>query len=259
MVRSAPRRRFGAALGTLALLLVAPQARAQVPLSGISMSWNDCVGGATASPDLSFGCNDNVSLFRLVCALALDTTQSDLIGAELVVDLQSSVASVPDWWRLDGTGAAGCRAGALTASFDFSASPACTDAWLGQGFGDVQGFSIGPPDHPMASQARIKAVAAVTSDHAVRLDPGVQYGVIELVLSATRSTGAGACAGCSSHGCLVLNSILLRRVPGQGSDVFLIAPASAASNWATWQGTGADCAAVPTRRKTWGQIKSLYR
>ena len=241
------------------MLPAAPGARAQAPLTGISMNWNDCPGGASSSPDLAFACNTNLGSFPLVCSLALDSTVTDVIGAELVVDLQPSTSVVPDWWRLDGSGAGGCRAGALAASFDFSASPGCTDAWLANGFGGIQSVSIGPPDHPLMSQARIKAVAAVTSDQAVALGPGVQYGVIELMLSTTKSTGTGACAGCALSACLVLNSILLRRIPTTGPDVYLIAPASAASNWATWQGTGANCIAVPTRRPTWGQIKSLYR
>ena len=32
----------------------------------------------------------------------------------------------------------------------------------------------------------------------------------------------------------------------------------AGSNFATWQGVGPSCALVPTKRATWGLVKSLY-
>jgi hypothetical protein len=61
--------------------------------------------------------------------------------------------------------------------------------------------------------------------------------------------------------CLVLNSILVRRSPGAvGGDSFVSTPGPGDANRATWQGTGADCSAVPVRRQsTWGAVKSLYR
>ena len=254
--RSAPRRAFGVG-AALALLLVAGAARAALP--GISLDWHDCPGGATSSADLTFDCSSNTAQFPLVGSLLLSAPEMNLIGAELVIDVQHTAATMPDWWRLDGSGSGGCRAGALSTSFDFTGTPGCTDAWLANGFGGIQSFSIGPPDHPALNQARIKVVAAVTSDNAVTMNANVQYGVVITLLSSDHSTGAGICAGCPGRACLVLNSILLRRVPGMGADLFLSTPASAQSNWATWQGSGADCALVPVRRMTWGAIKSLYR
>jgi hypothetical protein len=240
-------------------MFVAPASAGTPPQPGIAMSWTDCAGGVSATQDQAFACDNNVSQFPLACAAALDSSVDGVIGAELVVDVQLSTGSMPDWWRLDGSGTGGCRAGGITASFDFSSSPRCTDAWAGQGFGNVASFTIGPPDHPQMNQARIKAVAAVTSDHAATLTPGFEYGFVLLKLSATRTTGAGACAGCALSACLVLNSILVRRLPASGADVYLTSTAGPSANWATWQGTGADCAAVPARRRTWGEIKSLYR
>jgi hypothetical protein len=31
------------------------------------------------------------------------------------------------------------------------------------------------------------------------------------------------------------------------------------SDWARWQGNGADCALVPVKNKTWGEVKAMYR
>jgi hypothetical protein len=67
---------------------------------------------------------------------------------------------------------------------------------------------------------------------------------------------SGACAGCSTGACIVLNSVELVRLPGAiGGNVTLTTPGS---NFATWQ-AGAACVTVPVRNRTWGQVKALYR
>jgi hypothetical protein len=44
-----------------------------------------------------------------------------------------------------------------------------------------------------------------------------------------------------------------------GGDLLLDTPGPEGANRATWQGSGADCDAVPVRARTWGLLKSLYR
>ena len=238
----------------------ATRAHAAPPAPGLSLTWNDCPGGATASQNLSYACNGNTDSFQLVCSLVVQNAIAGVIGAELVIDLQSSdPVAVPDWWRLDGSGTGGCRAGGFDTIFDFSTNPGCTDAWQGNGFGGNQGFSVGLPDHPSPTQARIKEVAAVTSTNAVTLSPGVVYGLLKLVINSSSTTSGPACAGCAEPACLVFNSVWIRVKPSAGSDVFISNGSSLGSNWATWQGTGASCVSVPVRRPTWGAIKSLYR
>lgn len=239
--------------------MAASPAAVQSPLPGISLDWNDCPGGATSTSDLSYACASNSDNLSLICSAVTSVALANTIGVELVVDIQHSAPSLPDWWRFDASGTGGCRGGALSFAFDYPAGPSCTDAWAFNGFGGLQRFSIGSPDHPFTNQARIVAVAAVTSDNAVTLAPSVTYGLIRMIISTVNTTGAGACAGCITKACLVFNSALIRRISGAGGDVFLSTAAFAGSNWATWQGTGADCSQVPTRRKTWGEIKSLYR
>ena len=262
------RRALGAAPSVPALVVAicvcgsATRVRAAPPGPGLSLTWNDCPGGLSASQDLSYACNGNTDTFQLLCSLVVQQAISGVIGAELVIDLQSSdPVAVPDWWYEDGSGTGGCRAGGFdtSTSFDFSADPGCTDAWGGQGFGGNQGFSVGLPDHPSPTQARIKEVAAVTSSNAVTLSPGVVYGLFKVAIRSDRTTSGPACAGCAESACLVFNSVWIRRLPVAGSDVFISNGSSLGSNWATWQGTGASCVSVPVRRPTWGAIKSLYR
>jgi hypothetical protein len=226
---------------------------------GLTLAWNDCLGGAGAAQNLAYACSGENDVFTLYCALAVAQSVPGVIGAEVVVDIEHASASLPDWWQLGGSGTGGCRAGVLSASYDFSADPGCTDAWQTLGFGGIQGFTVGPPDHTFPNQARIKAVAAVTSDHAVTLLPGTEYGIVKLCISSQHTTGANACAGCAEAACLVFQSAILRVLPGVGSDLLIGEAAAPSADFATWQGTAADCSAVPARRTTWGTLKALYR
>jgi hypothetical protein len=228
--------------------------------SGLSLTWNDCPGGATATSGITYACTGNTDTLQLICSVAVPQTITGVLGAELVIDIQSAdPLSVPDWWRFDGSGTLGCRAGGFDAGYDFSANPGCTDAWLGNGFGGLQGFSVGPPDHTFMNQARLKVVAAVVSTNAVTLNPGITYGLIKLLINSNNTTGGSACGGCGTSECLVLQSAIILVQPGSGSNVTIGSAASPGSDWATWQGTAANCSAVPVRRSTWGAIKSLYR
>jgi len=231
-------------------------ARAAVP--GLSLTWNDCPGGISASSGITNACNSDADTLQLVCSVVVQNTITGVIGAELVVDMQSADATqIPDWWRMDGSGAAGCRAGLLDTGFDFTANPACNDPWHGNAFGGNQGFAVGPPAHPFLNQARILEVAAVTSNDAVTLTAGTTYALLKLVINTARTVSA-SCAGCGESACLVFNSVLLRVLPASGSDVTINTPAGVGTNWATFQGTAANCSAVPVRHTTWGAIKSLY-
>ena len=244
--RYAASRLFLGAIAIFALGTCLGVAHAAPPPAGISMRWNDCAGGPTATSGITYACNGDADTMQLVCSVVVPSTMTNVIGAELVIDIQhSNPTSIPDWWRLDGSGTMGCRAGGIDIGFDFSANPGCTDTWLGNGFGGLQGFTVGPPDHPLMNQGRVKEVAAVLSSQEVSLTAGTTYGLLKVVFNSSRTTTGMVCPGCGGSACLVFNSVWIRVRPGSGSDVFLSMPASAESNWATWQGTAANCTAVP--------------
>jgi len=246
----------------LLLALACAVARAQdvSAAEAIYLSWSDCIApGSAAQPDQLFGCGSNAQTFELLCAFTLPfATGADVIGVEVVVDVQHSEATLPPWWMMAASGQ--CRSGDLIASVDFSDNPGCADPWQGAAAGEVQGFDIGMP-RALPSQVRIKAVAGVPSPSARTLDATTTYNALKLVISSDHSAPPVQCAGCNEPACLVLNSILVRRLSGApGGDIQLVLPGAGNANRATWQGgVGADCALVPARRTTWGEIKSLYR
>lgn len=263
--RSARRRAVTPAprciLATLAPLLILVASLAGVlpvrAASGLYLTWDDCPLSGSAFPNMTSFCDVSTGQNILVAAFTMPQPRDSVLGVEVVVDVQHSSPSMPDWWHFE-TG--GCRTGALSQSgADFTGLSGCVDPWQGNGFGGIQGYSIGPPDHPMSNQSRIKVVAAVIASSAASLDATSMYYAVKIVISNEKTAPPGQCTGCQGAACLVLNSILVRRIPGSSGDEFLQTPGPANANWATWQGTAADCSMVPVRRATWGRLKSLYR
>lgn len=230
---------------------------------GLYLSWNDCASGGGASR-LTSACDTNAGSRRLYCAFRLPLPLDQVLGIEVVVDLQAEGATLPDWWHLEPANPAsgtppGCRYGSLSASQNFTGETGCADFWHDAGSAVVQGYTPGDPPGG-AARARIKAAVALSSPDVASLDDTRMYYGVKLVLDDAKTVDPGSCAGCFTNVCLVLNAVWIKRAPGAaGGDRLLETPGSGNANWATWQGTTQDCVAVPVRRTTWGQLKSLYR
>lgn len=238
----------------LALLLAFGCVKPACSLAGpsLTLAWADCLAGAGTHNQV-FGCGSNSVEFLLFPAFELATSVDSVFQLEVVIDLQHSSVTLPDWWRLD---PGQCRADQAIADVAF-AGTGCMDPWSGVGISAIQGYLTGPPGRS-SSQARILIAATVPSSQAVTLQSGVTYAAARVRLRTGNST---TCAGCSGSACLVLNSIQLQRlaVTGPGT-ITLTVPPNETANWVTWQGgVGADCATVPVRNQTWGAVKSLYR
>jgi len=102
------------------------------------------------------------------------------------------------------------------------------------------------------------AVGTLPQD-AVALLGNASYTACRILLRTTNTVSCND--GCSTPACMVFNSLLIRRFHTPADEEILISgPEAGGSDRIVWQGgTGADCAAVPTRRATWGAVKALYR
>jgi hypothetical protein len=223
------------------------------PAPGLYLSWNDCPGGASASPSATFSCDTESGEQDLIPAFVLSSPIDSVIAVEIVVDIQFAGFSVPSWWHLE---PAGCRFGRLAPSTLPPPANACANFWnqdLSAGFL----YLIGQP-RGGANQARMVVSFALPDVKAARrLEADSLYLAARLALLHSNPTN---CVGCSTSACLVLNSILIGRVPGAaGGDVLLTTPGPADANRATWQGSSANCSTVPVRPSTWGRLKGLYR
>lgn len=217
----------------------------------LRMHWDQCDGPG----ERTFVCTENVTDHALVVSLTTAAEIDSLLAVEVVVDVQVQGGDLSDWWALDPKG---CRFGQLRADTDFSLTSACTDAWLGAGAGQIQGFVVGMP-RGGPGQARIHATAGVPSNQMATLTSGAGYDLLRVVVGSARSAGPNVCSGCVLPACLVVNSVRYVR-PVQAEPLTDVAGDSGSEAWARWQaGTAGDCLAVPVRNKTWGAIKGFYR
>lgn len=220
------------------------------------MAWDDCQLSPGSSSNNAFACQTNLGSSSLFISFSSAVAIDQIIGVEVVVDVQHSVAPLPDYWRLGPS--PDCRHDMLTASADVGAA----NAGVAIGFSGalVQDYIESQP-RGLSSQARIKAVAYVPSPLTLGITNDTTYNALRLVLANDHTVNVNVCTGCTSSACLVLNSVLIRRTAGAfGGDITITAPGPANANWAFWRGTaGADCTLVPVRTVTWGSIKSLYR
>ena len=234
-----------------ALAAAVPAARAA---EGLFLTWNDCALDPGAASDLPQACASDLGQQALYCAFRLAAPADSVLGVEIVVDVQHAEATLPDWWRFD---VSGCRSGNLAAGFGFTSQSACVDSLHGHATGALDYYLTEP--HGGANQARIRAAASVLPGFGyAQLDASSMYYGARLTIA---NANTATCTGCAGHACLVLNTVVVKRQPGApGGDVPIDVPGPANANWATWQGgSGADCAAVPVRPVTWGQLKGLYR
>jgi hypothetical protein len=220
---------------------------------GLALGWQDCrPPTGTGFGNQGFGCTSNIVEIPLFPSFTLATPVDSVHALELVIDVDVAADPLPEWWRMD---PGQCRANGWSANTSLAGS--CADPWGGQGAASFQGWLPGTPGGS-GRHGRLLVTAGVLPAQAVSLAALTAYTACRVILRTINST---TCAGCSVPACLVLNSILLRRLPGSSVEEVLIGVAeSPGVNFVAWQGgSGADCQSVPGRRSTWGAVKALYR
>jgi len=242
--------RFTSAIALLLLLAVPARA-----FDGeVFLSWDDCALDGAGTADYAAACLFDEGNSPLYCAFTLAQPIDDVVGIEVTVDLQHSQGTLPDWWRLQGKGE--CRDGSLLANGNFTTQDVCVDPWRDLGGGVALYYA-----EVQSGQARMIGNYAIRADSARTLEAGPMYYGLKLLILNQKTTLPGGCTGCTQPACLVLNRVRLLRGPNSiPSEITIEGAGPALANRATWSGgSGADCAIVPVRSRTWGQIKSLYR
>jgi hypothetical protein len=227
-------------LASMLLTLLATTALAQ---EGINLSWDDC--GSYGASLKQFACDTNQGNEVLVISFKLAVPLQDFVGPAALIDIRS-VATLPDWWRFSNPPqVVGCRDtfGLHLDTEGGSCLPALSNPFVG---------GLAAPIDNTTQSTRLGAAAG--QEPPAPLLAGTEYVALRLLLAHHRSTGSGACAGCSEPVCIVLNELILG---GDQSEVRLTMPLE--RNYVTWQGTIPTCpGGTPALRATWGAIKSLY-
>ena len=232
----------------------------------LDLRWDACWGDGGAV-NKSFACDSNDGTSNLIGSFVMPATQQLIVGEEITLDIAVAGGALPAWWQFVNAGS--CRENSLGIWLFPPNGARCQD-WLHfQAAGGITSYSA---DHFGPGSARLQAIAYAPGLNA-DLFAGTEYFSFWLLLPHARSVGAGACAGCELGACLALTSIKLLRAdpdPGVVLTVDDADPAASDDRLATWQGGagvyfpnpvgGHNCyGATPTRRSTWGAVKSLYR
>lgn len=248
------------ACAVFALLITFAASTAQAAGGGVCLRWDKCYGETGAATNANFACDTDAGSRVLVGSFFSPSALSQVTRVSAVVDMASSSASLPAWWAFNS-----CRSGSLgvNATADVS-NLLCEDWSAGQGSASLISFKV---DTHGPNTARISLTATVPDAASAQpLAAFLSYFAFNITIDNTSTTGAGACAGCSTPVCIVLNQIsvlhsgpapLTMTNPANGTD----------SHYVTWQGGGAPIvgavtgcpAATPTRNASWGAVKSLYR
>ena len=242
-------------------LLVAITVSSVAHAAGINLAWTDCKGDGGAS-NRAFACNVNTGTNTIVVSFVAPAGVTGMSGNELVIDVITTTSPLPAWWQFKN--ASTCRQNALSTNFVAPGTLVnCVDAWNGQAAGGIGAYTQVAPGGgwsiPGAVQAQhARMVIAIATPAPGPIDADVEYFSGNVLINNSKTVGTGACAGCTDPVCIVLNSLKITQGVGVG-DFTLSTPVSANSNMVTFQGSGADCNAVPVRNATWGAVKSLYR
>jgi len=224
------------------LLAVAPvSSHAQV-----NLAWNACLGAPTAADYVAYACDGSRdgAPFRLSMSFVLSEDVESTATLALV-DIQSPYGQLPDYWQLY---PGGCRESIFSASSGIDATY-CGSPWPPGGFG----FSSAAKAAPWGVQMQVGLANA-----AHLLHPGTySAGQLQFDPILDVDNGFGSCEGCAQEICFRLRSVSLVRCCEP--DYVLSGPAT--RDYVHWQGpTPGLCAgATPTRNRTWGAVKAIYR
>jgi hypothetical protein len=243
-------------LGIACALLLASARAAYPAAGGLNLGWNDC-GGNPAAIDVVFACSSDSRTFTLIGSFVAPSEVTAASGIVAILDLQAASIGYPAWWAL----APGlCRAGSLSATFDFRNGPySCVDYWQGGASGSIS------MAWPAGNRTRIRVDAALPAGSPLitSIPEGTEVYAFGAIIDAAKTTGPNACTGCQTGAVVCLNSITITQPADAGVNRFISQPA--ARGFAIWQGGPPYDASIvcypgdPVRSTTWGSIKSLYR
>ncbi len=237
------------------------------------LRWDNCFGdGGTYNK--VFACDTNAGSDVLVGSFRLAATTDSVSTVEIRLNLTALDPTLPPWWSVRATAPLGCRPTSLTASFSAPAtSNACLDPWTP--LGAVGGLSM---DAPFDNTALVRVLLGLPSPIVFKAEAGQEIFTFQLRIDHARTVGTSTCVGCNTPVCIAWGWAWLQRLlpaPGLGEILGAATPDNGSN--VTWQPgavatTQGECSytrgcngwvtcqsATPTRRSTWGSIKSLYR
>lgn len=244
-----------ATVAAIAVLVVA----AGVPARALGapramLAWDRCIeNGGTVTR--TFACDTNVGSETIVGSFVPPAGVTDMNGLEVVIDMLTTPETAwPDWWAFKNTGA--CRQSALSMYFDFMSGEGygCEKLWASGSAGGIATYMTGYSFNP--SRTRLFLLIARPFADVGPVSPDTTYDAFALTLDHSKTVGPGACSGCEAPVCATITSIKWTQPAGLGD----FSHVTAGESLVLWQSAVPTCpASIPTRRSSWGALKSLYR
>jgi len=218
---------------------------------GVDLTWGSGCYPETPQILRTFACNTNTGTASMIASFQPSVDAPAFVGIEATMRFQVQATFVPDWWQFWSSGT--CRQSALSTSVDFLTAPqqVCADAWAGLGAGGITSYLTSTSLNPPAT-AFLRLAFAVAN--AVPLQRFVEYYGFRTTVTFAKTTGTGACTGCTTPVLISLDEI--KTSQSDGTVEHDTTPISNAC--VSWQ-SGSGCQIVPVRNVTWGRIQSLYR
>ena len=237
-----------------ALMLCASFAMAQ---GGVGLYVGlDCAGGTPVTNTCTTNGGSAFSAFG-TCVLPNGLVKHNFVGEISIVDVQTTLATIPDWWRADA-----CRSTAFSLRTDGSITGATCfttlwDAAVPAG-NNIAGSVTNGGNR---ERLNLGAVLLPTAVYDLNGDGVTEEAVFILGVSKAKSVGTGACTGCLQGACIVLNEIQIQgQSDASNADYVHLTTPLAGRNFITYNSGAPTCAAsTPTQNRTWGSIKALYR
>jgi len=239
-------------------------------LPGLDMAWNGCPLVLSNPTDMTDPCDDSFALNKnFYLAMKAPAGITRWVGEELIIDVQTDAAVLPDWWHLEAANVllgipAGCRDGEYSfATTNTGATTAtCKNYW---GNSPQSGGAVWLPGNGGPSRTRMFGAFARSTSSAIAITADVEYYVGQGFFTMNRADldpTTQPCNGCLLGACLVFQYLKVAQPAGTPGGDVLIENANVRRHM-TWQGglhgPSLCPAATSTRQATWGQVKSLYR
>ena len=219
---------------------------------GCDLSVVACPGGVGAAADAGALDCAGGQFLSMIAVFQPAEAAPDLTGIDVVMDLQvgGDLNSSANFWDFETLNAAALSNSHVRPS---TGCTAYTNTWGLSGSGEgALAFKTG------TSVERIKSLAYRPGPLAVTANQKMFGETIGVDASTSAEGGGGTGVGCTLPVCFVLNQISPGTVSGTPMTP-LTSPSIFGNSVTVNGGTAAQCLAVPARKHTWGQLKSLYR
>jgi len=245
---------IAAALMTLTASVAAAQ--------GISLNWTQCYPQNTTLVNRNgacYTCLPTPVAQRVIASFTAPATMPDMVSSTSIIDIVFN-GSQPDWWRLDGSGAQGCRAGGATVAPKYLGTQTLCPDFMASS--TLQG-PIVVPFNGWKGANTMRLVIENSRDGIFGVTGGSHYVAQQLDINNNgESVDCNAsptpdpspkCTGCATAATIALNEVQV--TPQVGAATILTAVNG--RNYVHYNnGVGAP---TPTQNKSWGAVKALYR